>query len=385
MKRKSLFIVLAALGALLVGLAANLNAADKYLYTALPFLSSEHSGTAYDINNFNKIVGSVGGAAVNPRPTLWEFSGGAWTVTNLGTLPGGDYYSARSINDAGKVVGIYEKGYYSGAFYVNPGGAIADLPSPGGAGTNIDAYGVNTAGVMTGMANGSPYTYDGIAFSYLPKPAGSPWWFNAFAINNAGQVAGKGQMGIATSTPFLYTPGSGTLAMQLLGAHGGAIGLNDNGVSVGWSNVTTDGGLGHPVMWNAAGQIFDLGTLGHGSGQTNRGANAINNQGTIVGSSVTTNYQDHAFVYTAAAGIQDLNNLLLNPGDLGTEFLTEAYGINENGYIVGVTNANHPFLLTPEQFVEPPSLTPIPGGLLLLGSGLLGLVGWKGRKLLRRD
>ena len=61
--------------------------------------------------------------------------------------------------------------------------------------------------------------------------------------------------------------------------------------------------------------------------------------------------------------MQDLNNLVdLPPGVV----LTTAYGINDQGWIVGVASNNHAFLLTP-----------IPGAVWLFGSGLLGLVGWR--------
>ena len=70
----------------------------------------------------------------------------------------------------------------------------------------------------------------------------------------------------------------------------------------------------------------------------------------------------------------DLNSLIA-PGSGFT--LEVAYGISDNGYIAGVGGSPngqlHAFLLTP---------VPEPAGLVLLGTGLLGLPGiwWLGRR-----
>ena len=74
----------------------------------------------------------------------------------------------------------------------------------------------------------------------------------------------------------------------------------------------------------------DLGVLG--TGTTSR-ADAINGSGSIVGTSTTSGQVGyHAFVWTPAARMQDLNDLI----PAGTDWtLIEAYGISKSGQIVG--------------------------------------------------
>ena len=96
--------------------------------------------------------------------------------------------------------------------------------------------------------------------------------------------------------------------------------------------------------------MSDLGTLG---GSYSAG-NAINTSGQVTGFSLTTgNTALHAFLYTAANGMVDLNTLL--PSGSGWTLIS-AFAINDAGQITGSgTNPSgfsHAFLLTP-----PPAVT----------------------------
>ena len=88
-----------------------------------------------------------------------------------------------------------------------------------------------------------------------------------------------------------------------------AAGLNDNGQVVGWS--VTVGGDEHAFLWTPTapnaktGAMCDLGTLG---GPTSH-AQAINNSGQVVGWSCTAAGAIHAFSWTAAGGMRDLGTL----------------------------------------------------------------------------
>ena len=119
-----------------------------------------------------------------------------------------------------------------------------------------------------------------------------------------------------------------------------AFSINDSGIVVG--NALTSSSR-HPVLWNRAGQIRDLGTLAGGFG-TAFGLNDLNQ---VVGYSTTSSNDPHAFIWSARNGIQDLNDLIpVNSGWV----LVWASAINKAGQITGwgtINGENHAYLLTP--------------------------------------
>jgi probable HAF family extracellular repeat protein len=97
----------------------------------------------------------------------------------------------------------------------------------------------------------------------------------------------------------LGTLSSGTTSM------GNAI--NSSGVMVGQSNAGSFLNNWHAVMWSAARKIQDLGTL---SGGTYSVAFGINDSDEVVGYGNISNNAPHAFLWTQAAGMRDLNSLI---------------------------------------------------------------------------
>src|SRR5438270_2139728 len=91
--------------------------------------------------------------------------------------------------------------------------------------------------------------------------------------------------------------------------------------------------------------------LGHLGGGTSR-ANAISNNGTVVGSSTTINDASHAFRWTQVGGMIDLNTLL--PSNSGWVLL-EASDVNDRGQITGSGLHNglqRAYRLNPPDFVN---------------------------------
>ena len=88
----------------------------------------------------------------------------------------------------------------------------------------------------------------------------------------------------------------------------------------------------------------DLGTLGGSSSY----AFGINNPGQVIGDSLTSSGDHHAFLDTGNS-MYDLNSLASNLG--GFSVLSAAFGINDSGQIVGggllSNGSSHAFLATP--------------------------------------
>ncbi|HKH93543.1 MAG TPA: PKD domain-containing protein [Gemmatimonadaceae bacterium] len=150
-------------------------------------------------------------------------------------------------------------------------------------------------------------------------------------INSAGAIAGsskggpnasyRGFVAIGTSTsPLPLLPG---LSIDAQENHSRALALNDAVDIVGYSPTASFGR--HAVRWSAGGAITDLGTLGG----SNSEAVDINNAGQIIGmSQIAGDAATHAFLWSSASGMIDLN---ISTGAA----ITEVVEINGAGQIVG--------------------------------------------------
>jgi len=199
----------------------------------------------------------------------------------------------------------------------------------------------------------------------IPNPYGPDNNIAAKGINNNGQIVGGGH----NVNAWLMNPGQSLEQLGTLpgGTWSSAEGINNQGQIVG--NANDSFGKAHAFLKNPGQPLQDLGTLGGDESQISPdGPPHINATGQIVGLSQIADGSWHAFIVNPGDAMQDLNNLTVNlPSGVTLEVAT---AINDNGWIVGYTSGayTHAFLETP---------VPIPGSLLLLGSGLLGLVGWR--------
>jgi probable HAF family extracellular repeat protein len=218
------------------------------------------------------------------------------------------YYSGSTMQDVGTLGGSLA--------YANGIRILAVVGSSlisGDTATHAFIYRVNTS-TMTDLG-----TLEGGLNSY------------ALAINLTGVVAGASDSGDGTTHAVTWTGGT---IRDLGNFNGGpfaqANAINDFGIPVGYGYLS-DGMTAHAWVGN---NMQDIGALPYGSYAQ---ANAINDYGIVVGSSNvgTANNPDsdvHAFIYTTAHGMVDLNHYL--PANSGWE-LQSANSIGLNGTVVG--------------------------------------------------
>ena len=133
----------------------------------------------------------------------------------------------------------------------------------------------------------------------------------AEGINGSGAVVGAGDQA------FLYSEGILTFLPPLASGTGGvALGINDRGDVVGWSNTPDEQ---HAFLYRA-GQIRDLGTLGGGFSI----ANDVNNLGHVTGVSMDAAFRTRPFVYVGgkmrALGFEGAGNAINNRGQVAGWF-----------------------------------------------------------------
>jgi probable HAF family extracellular repeat protein len=253
-------------------------------------------------------------------------------LISLGTLPGGSYSSAASINNTGWIAG-----------YSSNSSALDRAVMQYWLGGQIQPNRVMTASVGPMIDLG---TLGGD---------------NSFAtgINDLNQVVGSSQNAAGQLRAFFYTgtPGAGGV-MHDLGTLGGTTsfgcGINNLSHIVGYAR--TAAGQTHAFLYTGVpgvdGVMHDLGTLGG----TNSWAMGINDRSQVVGYSHTAGGQTHAFLYTGTPGLDGvLRDLGTFPG--GTD--SWARSINNLGQIVGKASTpdgfNHAFLCNP--FWNPAALS----------------------------
>ncbi|HEX8915202.1 MAG TPA: DUF3466 family protein [Humisphaera sp.] len=351
-------------------------------------------GVVIDDNIDTAAINNTGQVAVDTKGT--DYRGQKWvngTLTEVSALPGFNESYVTGINASGVVVG-HSNSSAAAQFraFTWDGSTTTPIPNLPGANSETaytNAYAINDAGVVVGVAQAAPvdpqdgvergFVYENGTITDIGTLAGaaSPGAASgAYAINASGQVAGYSETASGVQHAVLRTGTTladlGTLSTSSSGDDRSvAYGINDAGFVVG---LTTTGTTSTPptraFLYNGT-TMTSLGAL---AGDNYSEARDVNNGGAVVGFSADNSDQDNprAFLYTGGT-LTDLNGEI----DAGSGWtLTKATSINDVGQIVGVGILNgqqRAFLLTPTGGVgdqTPPAGTvtvtpPVLGGATL--------------------
>ena len=301
----------------------------QYQVSTLPDFGGTSSG-GNSINDQSWVAGYSRLPDRNRHATLWRNS----LLSDLGTLGGPNSSVTWNVkNTAGIIVGISQ---------------TADLEPLGEAWSSAFFYSTpNNVGYIN-----LGFVWENNQMRGLPNfPGGN----NGFATgaNNLGQVVGWAENGVHDPTccctqvlqflPAVWDLGSGDQIHDLPlisgDSSGAATAINDNGQIVGISGIC-DQAVGrrtakHAVLWEN-GTVTDI--------YPNQPApwwntpTAINQRGDIVGFAGDPAFVEgdilHAFMWTREDGIRLLKPL---PNRTPKHVDSEAYGINENRQVVGVS------------------------------------------------
>jgi probable HAF family extracellular repeat protein len=259
----------------------------------------------------------------------------AYTITDLGTLPGDSSSTALGVNASGQVVGYSQHFPPHGVLF--DGGTVTDLGvlSPDRLGSR--ALAVGPSGAIVGYsvigAGIRPVSFTGGTVTMLPLPAGDQAGA-AFGVNSIDQAVGYTEPSADFSDPsnrphgshaVLFSGGSATLLGALPGdSQSAAYGINDAGQAVGYSQGAS---RQHAVLFSG-GTVTDLGTL---PGDTDSGAFSINASGQAAGYSAGGG-RFHPVIFSGGS--------VIPLGELGGQRNEQALSVNAGGLAVGVSDSD---------------------------------------------
>ena len=295
-------------------------------------------------------------------------SADAYTYTTI-SVPGSGFTEAFGINDVGHVVGLFYNGSEQGFDYNSSTRVFTTIDTLRNPAFTLGPYsaaaGINNLNQIVGSSDALGFLDNNGVFTLINVPGsinvpnGAPTLPNG--INNTGQIVGTYYTSsVSSPNPptfgFLDTNGVFSTISVPGSPATGANGINDAGQIVGFYR-SVDFRSGHGFLENNG--VFTTIDVPGGSFTT---AEGINNLGQIVGTfSNSTGFEE---------GFLDINGVFTTinvPGSVDTA----ASGINNSGQIVGwFIDANDQL----SGFLATPITVPEPASLLLLASGLAGIV-----------
>ena len=311
----------------------------------------------------------------------------SYTVTDLGTLPGGNFSQATMNNNTGVITGTSTVADGSQHATLWVAGQPFDIANPGLGGINSYSLGITPGGRAAGVAESSaadplnenfcdyftgltclPFTWQvGTGMKALPLLGGNNG--EAGPVNVRGQIVGFSETAavdpncpgtvapngtgpqVLDFVPVIWDPGATQPRVLKLPGNdtvGASLWINNHGQVVGTTGTCANSypppfcAGPHAVFWDSDGSVHDLGNLGGTENPAVAGvgnvAFAINDAGQITGiSAVTGSQTGHAFLWTQATGMQDL-------GTLAGDVMSAGLAINDTGDIVGASlDAPPPF------------------------------------------
>jgi probable HAF family extracellular repeat protein len=219
---------------------------------------------------------------VDPKP--------AYALVNLGTLSPQNQVFGTAVNDAGWAVGRAQSSAEHAAdaravlFRGLAGsGLLEDLGTPGAAGTTAEAFAINGANLVVGAASTTPGAApQAFLWKATPTPldaVASSLQSAAYAVNDDGAIAGFRSLSAGTRVAFYVDPdGVPTNLPTLGGTQMEALALNAGGQVVGYGRLAD--GTERAFAWKQGSPLRSLAPL---PGFTDHRAYGINDDGIVVG------------------------------------------------------------------------------------------------------